>query len=200
MSDDSAPLFNCNQRSILDIIWSCLMTLFLCTWVAVYPDVPGRFETNKKILMQRLKAMCWTIMFPELVLAQAVGEYFDARNFFNKYKAPDREWTMKHAHFLRMGGFRDVKFRNFQYYLDCLSDGDIPKFPNITEADIQDKSKADGLSKIIVATQSLWFIVQCIGRIAKGLALTPLEVTTLAVTTCTFMLSIVWWHKPFDVR
>ncbi|KAF9004241.1 hypothetical protein BDQ17DRAFT_1305026 [Cyathus striatus] len=215
-SNDSAPLCNCNQRSILDIIWSCLVTLFLCTWVAVHPDVPGRHETSWKILGRRLKMMWWTIMFPELVLTQAVREFWDARRLFNKYKAPDHEWTMTHAHFLRMGGFYGYNFEfytksrdSIQFYTDSrdffenrsdVLDYQALPFRNIKEADIQDKSKADGLSKIIVATQSVWFIVQCIGRLVKGLALTPLEVTTLAVTACTFMLSIIWWHKPFDVR
>ncbi|KAF9004251.1 hypothetical protein BDQ17DRAFT_1325648 [Cyathus striatus] len=101
-----------------------------------------------------------------------------------------------------MGGFYvegQRKISVINSMLDLLDSEDI-SFPNITEADIQDKSKANGLSKIIVATQSLWFIVQCIGRLARGLSLAPLEVTTLAVTACTFMLSIIWWYKPIDVR
>ncbi|KAF9004265.1 hypothetical protein BDQ17DRAFT_1477071, partial [Cyathus striatus] len=111
---------------------------------------------------------------------------------------------MKHAHFLQMGGFYAEGHGEVAYcWRDIMSYLDSGKisFPlNVTEADIQDKSKVDGLSKIILVTQALWFIVQCIGRLTKGLALTPLEVTTLAVTACTFMLSIIWWHKPFDVR
>ncbi|KAF9004243.1 hypothetical protein BDQ17DRAFT_1354839 [Cyathus striatus] len=200
--NDPAPLCNCNKRSILDITWSCLMTIFLCTWVSIHPDVPDRYEKNWKIIRRKLTSMYWTIMFPEFVLAQAVRQFWAARHLFNKYKAPDRKWTMWHAHFLRMGGFYvegQGKISVINSVLDLLDSGDI-SFPNITEADIQDKSKANGLSKIIVATQSLWFIVQCIGRLARGLSLAPLEVTTLAVTACTFMLSIIWWHKPFDVR
>ncbi|KAF9004281.1 hypothetical protein BDQ17DRAFT_1354872, partial [Cyathus striatus] len=163
LTSNSADLLSsgCNQRSILDIIWSCV-----------------------------------------LVLAQAVRQLWAARLLFNKYKAPGREWTMKHAHFLRMGGFYAEEHGEVLYLQDIMLYLDSGKisFPNVTEADIQDKSKVDGLSKIILVTQTLWFIIQCIGRLTKGLALTPLEVTTLAVTTCTFMLSIFWWHKPFDVR
>ncbi|KAF9004273.1 hypothetical protein BDQ17DRAFT_1174087, partial [Cyathus striatus] len=187
---------NCNQRSILDIIWSCLVTIFLCTWVAVHPDVPARDEKNWKILGRRFYAMCWIIMFPELALAQAVRQVWAARHL------SENGWTMKHAHFLRMGGFYAEEHGRILNLQDILIYLNLEKisFRNVTEADIQDKSKADGLSKIVLVTQSLWFVIQCIGRRAKGLDLAPLEVTTLAITACTFMLSIIWWNKQFNVR
>ncbi|KAF9004264.1 hypothetical protein BDQ17DRAFT_1219543, partial [Cyathus striatus] len=84
--NDSVSLCNCNQRSILDIIWSCLVTLSLCTWAAVHPDVPGRDEKDWKILTRRLKTVWWTIMSPEVVFAQAIQEFWIARKLFTKYK------------------------------------------------------------------------------------------------------------------
>ncbi|KAF9008079.1 hypothetical protein BDQ17DRAFT_1237491, partial [Cyathus striatus] len=210
-SNDSTSVGNnYNQRSILDIVWNCLGTLFLCTWVAVHPNIPDPDENDTSILLRRLKMMYWTtianhcILAPELVFAYAVRQFIGARYIFNKYKALDRKWTMKHAHFLQMGGFyihyQDKPRVIFEDILDnLLRNGNI-KFPDIKEADIQDKSKADGPTKILLVTQTLWFVIQCIGRYIQGYALAPIEVTTLAVTACTFMLSIIWWHKPFDVR
>ncbi|KAF9008026.1 hypothetical protein BDQ17DRAFT_1237502 [Cyathus striatus] len=117
---------------------------------------------------------------------------------------PDREWTTKHAHFLQMGGFqyRDGHRTTVLYpdqFHDLLQKGEIV-FPNISTEDITDKSKANGLSKIILVTQVFWFVTQCIARLVQGLALAQLEVTTLSIISCTFILSIIWWHKPFDVR
>ncbi|KAF8998935.1 hypothetical protein BDQ17DRAFT_1328541 [Cyathus striatus] len=84
-------------------------------------------------------------------------------------------------------------------FYTLLREGKIT-FPNIKKEEIQDKSKADGLSKFILIIQTLWFVIKCIGRHAQGLALTQLEVATLAVISSTFMLCIIWWHKPLDVR
>ncbi|KAF8998938.1 hypothetical protein BDQ17DRAFT_1543830 [Cyathus striatus] len=143
-------------------------------------------------------------MAPELVLTWAVRQLRGARDIFNMYKSPERNWTMRHAQFLQMGGFhlhsgecKGVVSRDI--FDTLLREGKIT-FPNITEAEIQDKSKADGLSKIILIIQTLWFVIQCVGRYAQGLALTQLEVATLAVISSTFMLCIIWWHKPLDVR
>jgi hypothetical protein len=45
-------------------------------------------------------------------------------------------------------------------------------FPAITSAQIQDRSKGDGLSKLITILQASWFVVQCTARGFQGLALT----------------------------
>ena len=48
--------------------------------------------------------------------------------------------------------------------------------------------------------QASWFIVQCIVRAVYGLAVTELEVATLAFATLTGVTYYLWWHKPLDVR
>ncbi|KAF8987373.1 hypothetical protein BDQ17DRAFT_1548182 [Cyathus striatus] len=203
-SGQLAPLCNCNHRTAIDILWNCASMLFLCTWVAVHQNAPDPKEEDWKILWRRLKTMFWAIVAPELAFTFATRQYMGAKDILKFYKGQGYDWTMKHAHFLQMGGFYmtskeysgvlcPYKFHEF------LVAGKIA-FPKVTEAEIQDKSKADSLAKILLVMKTLWFVVQCLGRLIKGYALTPLEVTTLAVTVCTFMLSIIWWDKPFDVR
>ncbi|KAF8998782.1 hypothetical protein BDQ17DRAFT_1543855 [Cyathus striatus] len=201
---DSTPLCNCNQRSVLDIIWGCASTLFLCTWVTIHPNVPDPNEEGWKTLWRRLKIMYWSIVAPELVLTWASHQYVGARMLFHQYKMPERNWTMKHAHFLQMGGFH-LRSKEYSGVLDPKKFGDFLKkqkisFPNITKEEIQDKSKADGLSKIVFLIQTLWFVIQCIGRRAQGLPLVQLEVVTLAIISSTSVLSLLWLNKPFDVR
>ncbi|KAF9008016.1 hypothetical protein BDQ17DRAFT_1237610 [Cyathus striatus] len=203
-SIDSASACNCNQRSILDIIWSCLSTLFLCTWVSVHPNMPSPGDEWWKILWRRLKTMYWALMTPELVLTWAVRQLIGARKILNDYEHLHPDWSMKHVHYLQMGGFHlrngesTVVLYPKQFH-EHLEKKEI-LLPSITEDDIQDRSKADALSKIIVVFQTIWFVVQCIGRHTQGLALAQLEVATLAVISCTFILCIIWWDKPFDVR
>jgi len=77
------------------------------------------------------------------------------------------------------------------------------EWPTITEdsEEIADRSKGDYLSKTIVVFQTTWLIVQCIACGAYGLAVTELEVVTLAFghPDCR-IIYYFWWDKPLDVR
>ena len=73
-------------------------------------------------------------------------------------------------------------------------------FPIITTDEILDKARGDFLSKAIVILQSLWFIVQCIARGKQGLALTELELVTLALATLNGVMYYFWWYKPLGVK
>jgi len=81
-----------------------------------------------------------------------------------------------------------------------LYDKEEIEWPTMTEEEIQDRSKADIFSKGIVVLQTTWFIVQCISRFATKLAITELEVVTLAFAACNGITYWLWWHKPSDVR
>jgi len=73
-------------------------------------------------------------------------------------------------------------------------------FPIITAAEIHDKARGDFLSKAIVILQSLWFIFQCIARGKQGLALTELELVTLALASLNGVMYYFWWDKPLGVK
>ena len=73
-------------------------------------------------------------------------------------------------------------------------------WPSITEPEIQDRSKADLFSKGIVLLQTAWFIIECLSRFATKLAVTELEVVTLAFAALNGITYWLWWHKPSDVR
>lgn len=111
-------------------------------------------------------------------------------------------WTLKHAFFIISGGFH--------YYLNGqptypLSIDDVQELVRSrslippTSTELKDKSKGDGTSKMIAIFQTMWFIVQCIARHIENLAITNLEIMTLAYTVITLAMYIAWWHKPLNV-
>jgi hypothetical protein len=59
-----------------------------------------------------------------------------------------------------------------------------------TKAELKDRGKSDGLTKLIVLVQTLWFIIQCIARGIQHLPLTELEVVTLAYTMLNFSSTV----------
>ena len=52
--------------------------------------------------------------------------------------------------------------------------------PNVSEAEIADKSKANNIAKVLVIMQVSWMVIQVLGRLKSGLPVTLLELNTLA--------------------
>jgi hypothetical protein len=70
----------------------------------------------------------------------------------------------------------------------------------VTKQEIQDRSKSDGLAKLVVLVQTAWFTGQCLARVVQKLAITELEIVTLAYTALNGVIYFFWWNKPLDVR
>lgn len=72
--------------------------------------------------------------------------------------------------------------------------------PLISNREIDDKSKANDLGKVITCLQALWFIFQCISRMALSLPITLLEINTTTHCVCTIIAFGFWWHKPLNIE
>lgn len=97
---------------------------------------------------------------------------------------------MIHAFYADMGGFllhppdcksfpitaKQVHYLVQQRYLPV---------PKITGKEIWDKSKADMFAKTVAGFQAAWLVAQVIARGIKHLSVTLLELSTVALITCT---------------
>ncbi|KAL8887557.1 MAG: hypothetical protein Q9215_004899, partial [Flavoplaca cf. flavocitrina] len=72
-------------------------------------------------------------------------------------------------------------------------------FFHVSDADIEDKSKANMLAKGLVLLQITWTILQCLSRKATGLPLSVLEVHILVHAGCALIMYVLWFNKPMDV-
>ena len=200
--DAAASKFD--SRSIYGILWSCLSTIFTCSWITAHPNIPAPGDSRWTVLRRRVAIMGYVLLAPEFVILWAARQHYAARKFTKKHQA-NTGWTRAHAFFLIMGGFtlheggKAVRVLEAKD-LEELSEGGNIEWPTITEEEIADRSKGDYLSKTIVLAQTTWFIIQCIARGAYGLAVTELEVATLAFATLTGVIYYFWWDKPLDVR
>ena len=68
-----------DDRTIWSIVWSCLATLFACSWVAVHPNVPRATDSEALILGRRLAMMGYMLLAPELVIFWAARQHFSAK-------------------------------------------------------------------------------------------------------------------------
>ncbi|KAF9465871.1 hypothetical protein BDZ94DRAFT_1281207 [Collybia nuda] len=159
------------------------VTIFACTWIAVHPNIPAADDTLLVIGFRRAGLVLCGMVVPEIIILWAMRQWYSARKIGQEHKA--KGWTITHGFFLQMGGFMMCDRKNPPYpiQLDDLvtryAKGEID-WPEITECKIRDRSKGDAFSKGVVVFQTSWFLIQCIGRGAVGLAITELELVTLA--------------------
>jgi len=73
-----------NCRTLWSIIYSCLATIFACTWVSYHPDIPDRTHTRWRIRVTRLLTVLLAFLVPEVTVAKAASECWKVW----KYKSP----------------------------------------------------------------------------------------------------------------
>ncbi|KAK0227519.1 hypothetical protein IW262DRAFT_1427641, partial [Armillaria fumosa] len=206
--DDGEPVCPGDRRTLWSIVWSCLATIFACTWLAVHPNVPGRSITTKGSIscaIERAKIMVIAILAPEIIVGWAAGQFSVA-------------WKLcQGEHFISLGTLSDyiTEIRYIFFDTSGQEDHDVPgtlvtlqalesephlvkNLAAISPETIEDKNKGDGFSKTISIFQLSWFIAQCVARVIQHLPITLLEMTALAgLSIITYSL---WWYKPLNVK
>ena len=104
-----------------------------------------------------------------------------------------------------MGGFRLIREDGSEalLYNDAFFEGVINsdiEMPTITEEEIEDRSKHDGVGKAFTIIHTLWFAQQVVVRATERLPVTELELTTLAHVVFNVFIYLCWWYKPKDVN
>ncbi|GJE96386.1 hypothetical protein PsYK624_125820 [Phanerochaete sordida] len=119
-------------------------------------------------------------------------------------------WTMTHSYYAAMGGLvldasltpvfgtevRLVLSPTILHFLMERVPDIIPDFPIDR---IQCWSRSDGLAKLLLVVQLLYFTISCAARLAQNLPLSLLEVWTLAHALGAILVYIAWWRKPLDI-
>ncbi|KAF9470317.1 hypothetical protein BDN70DRAFT_998971 [Pholiota conissans] len=235
------------QRTVNDIIISCFVTIFACTWSAIHPNIPAPTDCWWTRFKRQVTTMICALVTPELMTYFAIRQRLAAREITRQYNREILKdfsnqsksildcvkdlfhdcpppasstssinrprWTLTHGFFLLMGGFM---LSNDGRPMHILIDGGHRKTPSklqliyniengiispprITEEDIQDRSKGDAISKILIILQTTWFIAQCIARWSQHLPVTELEIVTLGFAMLNGITYAFWWNKPQNV-
>ncbi|KAF8644493.1 hypothetical protein AX16_008433 [Volvariella volvacea WC 439] len=194
-------------RSTSELVWNCLGTIFICTYVAIHPNMPDRNATKSEKMWQKVKTCLYALLAPEAVIVMAMRQRFNASMIAKQFRG--HGWTMTHGFFMIMGGMMQEDGDGYkvvtidEYGLSWLGverkEGGI-MLPTISEDEIQDKAKGDFLTKLVVVIQTSWFVIQCIARHAQGLVVTEIELVTLAFATLNVITYLLWWSKPLNAE
>lgn len=195
-----------NGRGTVDIIWSCLFTIFLCSWSVLCLNVPAPKDNKWTLFRRKCYLAALGIVGPEFTLQVALGQWVSARRSVAEFRRSGfSEWTMTHAFFADMGGILlyprgwvpfPVDAKQLHY---LVINGYLP-YPKLHKCSIEDKNKVEPLLRILTVGQILWFVLNCIARAAQKMEVTTLELTTNGFIFCTLATHFCWFYKPADVN
>jgi hypothetical protein len=150
------------DRGTLDIVVSCVITVFLCLWTSVCVNVPAPEHGMWSIFRDRWHMFCLGLLGPEFILLLAVGQYCSAKASTRLFHASNLTgWTTKHSFLADMGGIHlqvpDMKsFPIMAKQLHFLVTNNYIPYPEITTMAINDKNKSDGLARYSLRTTSIF--------------------------------------------
>jgi cytochrome b561 len=73
-------------RSLGDIIRSCIVTILLCTWVSMHPNIPSPDERWPRLALRRAGLMLLALFVPEAVIGWALRQRQAAAELAKEHK------------------------------------------------------------------------------------------------------------------
>lgn len=165
------------------------------------------------MIFRKLRWALFAAFAPEMLTLLAACQRLASVASTKYLKSQGYEWTQVHSFYAESGGF----------YLHVPQEQGYPPYPpfpvnsraivylvekgyieipskTVTVKDIEDKSKADKFAKVVAVIQTTYLILECIARRIQSLAISPLELTTLAFIPCTLATYFMWMDKPLGVN
>jgi hypothetical protein len=95
-----------NQRGTIGLLWSCLFTVFLCTWTVLCLNVPAQEDGFWVQVRRKAKWSLIAVFGPEILVSFACGQWTSAKSSVIEFKKLEHtQWDMRHAFYGDMGGF-----------------------------------------------------------------------------------------------
>jgi hypothetical protein len=197
-----------NDRGTWKVVTTSILTITICTWTVLHP----RIHVGRKL--QRAHKACQLVkqvFAPELESIEALQEFLQARKMMKCCAAKTNNGLkFAQSYYIGMmgvryrtgikGGYRVMWPLQYAYLLNSgLVSWPPDESWGLSEELIEDKSKADGLLKLVALWQVLWFTINCITRSVHGMELAPLESMTLAYVVQVVLTYCLWWKKPKDI-
>ena len=195
-----------NGRGSLDIIWSCLVTIFLCSWYSLCMNASALDDSAFDQYRDKMAMTLLSFLGPEFILLIAMGQYSSAQCSVKQFHASGHQkWTLRHAFYADMGGF-NLKCPDFAPFpitakqLHYLIEHGYVEYPALTEKEVADKNKINGIARLATLGQAGWFAVNSLARLIQRIGITHGELTTLGFIFCTMATAYFWRKKPADVE
>lgn len=99
-----------NRRGTLRLIWSCVATIFTCTWTVLHLNVPGHKDSPARRLSRKIKWLAINVLFPEFIFSKAICDLRLALDELRRFDEGCRvngpmEWKRGHCR-----GYWEIKY------------------------------------------------------------------------------------------
>jgi len=200
-------VYESSGRGTLTLVVTCLVTIFLCTWVVIHP----RVYKNRLIgALHKITLFIKAVLAPELIAVEGLQEWTQCQKMKKDcVKIAGDDFKLIHAFYISMLALRyrttlgdRVIWPNQYVWLlqQRLVDWRDHTSWGLDERVIRDKSNADSAVKLVAFCQVLWFVAQSIMRTAHGFPLSQLESMTLSYIPLFAVTYFFWWVKPKDIK
>jgi hypothetical protein len=204
-----------STRGTMDIIWTCLVTIFACSWTVTHPSFSG--TDRWKLRDSKIWSCVIAVLAPEFLAFTSFEDHYFIRHHTKAIQKMNKgPWEISQSFFIGMGGVQ-LKFKDCKETLGMDSDGDfldIRALSNLRRAlqlklidlnavpaeDVRLRAKTNYIVKTFVCLQATWLVAQVIGRAMDHLPITTLEVVAVAYVVCALITYFCWWHKPQDAE
>ncbi|KAJ5354123.1 hypothetical protein N7541_006687 [Penicillium brevicompactum] len=139
-----------DQRGTWAILSTCIVTITLCCWSSVYPNIPPRSASTLKKEMGKVNLFLIGLLSPEMYLPIALGQWSSARASVKRFhEAGYSNWSITHAFFADMGGFLLQSPGSEMFPIDAeqlfwLVKDEFIVYPELDIEDIEDKNFLSG--------------------------------------------------------
>ncbi|KAL4907082.1 hypothetical protein BDW74DRAFT_176682 [Aspergillus multicolor] len=200
--------FNDNSRSSWDIVWTCLTTIFACTWTVQHVSVPRRNTSEGLVSAIKWFLFIVALFAPEETVLIASDQFWhvwslQARCNTAQAEIPSR-WTIAQCWCIQMDGLTLETEDGWIFHVGmdqvaAFIEAGVIRSSDFSEREIKDRAKSDTFAKLFTICQSTWVTANIVARAGYGLPITPFEFTTLAHVACGIMAYACWWRKPQDM-
>ncbi|KAJ5895434.1 hypothetical protein N7495_007125 [Penicillium taxi] len=194
-------------RGSLGLITSCLVTIFLCTWVVIHPRVYQRVSYAR---LHKIALFFKAVIAPEFIAVEGLQEWAQCRRMERECaNSSGGQFNIIHAFYVSMlalryrtlKGDRVIWPNQYTWLLQQrLIQWDNHSSWGLSLEDICDKNKSDNAAKLMALIQVFSFSAQCILRVSLHLPLSQLESMTLGYIPLFIATYFFWWNKPKDIR
>lgn len=193
-------------RGTWSIIWSCLVTIILCTWSVLHLDVPSEHGTWH-LLARKLYGTVIGAIAPEALLCFAVNEYVISRRTLRwiDNQIPAR-WTQSQVRFAIHGG---LQLRNDTVPQGTLCQPDqlialveyhvLDTLP-VSHEELLSRSQTDSFTKLLALSQVVCFLTTTIARAILHLDITLFELLIVATVVCSIFSYGLYFRAPQNVE
>ena len=194
-----------DARGTWSILWSCLATIFVCTYSVLHLEVPKR-HGQWYLLFRKVRYMLVASIAPEFILFDSAASLLCARSVRKSLvQAGVKDWSLTHLQFADAQGFwihasdGNISPCRLKDLAEFISDRGLVD-PPISEEELKSRGKSDWFIKLIAVIQTIWFVVQALVRKIQGCHVAPLEIMTVAFVLCSVVTYGFYIHLPQNIE